>query len=360
MPESSSSPLSYQTTMPEYPDTSYDAYSRYYYGDYYGWAKAGGYLPIGGLNGKDTYTNWSNRLVNEYNAQVSAYNTWLSSGAGKRASALSGDYNPSYFEGNNPSMSGVQAEPMTSPFADMAQGVSGILNFFQALQGFKLVNAQIQNQVADKAVKTATADKIALQNQYQSIQNKWLDRLLGRKYQYMGYQADYQAQQVANMFYPMYEGFTMSPYTGMPYWLERQNLSMPYQKAVSDLEFRWAATDLAKAQSDMSKWTAREKKWYMDNLAEIEKDILNGKLTYQNGEVNFQKTAQRIRKASAIAGISLGVANTLIKGISLFTPAGRVFGSLGSLTSPSSGLPVSYPENGGLDFSGFGSFSPYE
>lgn len=361
MPNSSSSPLSYQTTAPEIPDTSYEAYKRAIGADgltYQGMPfNRAGIALWAHSAGKPSYDAWQSALMNTYNSQLSQYNTWLSTGEGIRKSAESGGYNPSYFDGGAASASPVDFQQGTesSGFSEMAQGISGIFQFASALQGLKMVSAQIAGQ--------------ELKNKAQEITNRYLDTTLQYKRDSLGYQTDRRQFELESMFYPrwskhpeLWKGGAFSPYGRQTYDLREADNSLEYQRAVADLDYLKAGKTLRDSQSALLDASKREKEWYIDNVLEIQKEILEHQRDILRGEYDFQKTEQRLRKAGVIAGIGVNVINAAVNAIRTFTPAGLLgaSGSPGSLSGKSWPIPLSYPDNGGLDFSGFGSYSPYE
>lgn len=356
MPNSSSSPLSYQTTMPEYPDVSYDTWLRHYWGNSYDMAQRAGWIPV--PTTKADYKTWRTNLLDDYNARMGAYNTWLSTGEGQRASAESGGYNASYFDGGSASASPLDFSADVTgptPFSNMAQGISGIFQFASALQGLKMVSAQIAGQ--------------ELKNKAQEITNKYLDTTLQYKRDSLGYQTDRRQFELESMFYPrwskhpeLWKGGAFSPYGRQTYDLREADNSLEYQRAVADLDYLKAGKTLRDSQSALLDASKREKEWYIDNVLEIQKEILEHQRDILKGEYDFQKTEQRLRKAGIVAGIGVNVINAAVNAIRTFTPAGLLgaSGSPGSLSGKSWPIPLSYPDNGGLDFSGFGSYSPYE
>ena len=104
---SSAKDISYQTEYPVKPDTSYQAYlhsiglgsAQETNVGIKKWFKTK-------FGSAPTYDQWKSDRMDSYNSDLSAYNTWLQSGAGIRASAESGDYNPNYFG------DGSQASPL--------------------------------------------------------------------------------------------------------------------------------------------------------------------------------------------------------------------------------------------------------
>ena len=352
MPEESSSPLSYQTTMPEYPDVSFDAYKRYFYGDNYAAMK--NYVPVA-VN-QETYKTWRTNQIDKWNADMSAYNTWLQSGAGIRASAESGGYNPSYFDGGSSSASGInpgEVSPSGNAFSDMAQGISGIFQFASALQGIKMMSSQIAGQ--------------ELKNKAQEINNQYLEGLLRGKVSALGLKNDRQQFEIEQLFYPrwshrpeLWAQGVFSPYGREVYDLRDAEKGLGYQSAVADLDYLRAGKELRKSQSALLNASERETTWYIENVQKFEAEILENQAKILAGEYDFQKTEQRLRKAGVIANIGVGVINSAVNAIKAFSAGGLLSSAGGSLSAPSWKSPLAFPENGGLDFSGFGSFSPYE
>ena len=267
-----SSPLSYQTTMPDPIDTSYQAYSKE--------MGTSGPRFIQSLatffSGKPSYQQWQNSKMNDYNMRMQAYNTWLSTGAGQRASAESGNYNPSYFGVGSPSASPVdyQIAPESSGFNEIAQGASGVLSLVQALQQYRLVASQIKGQ--------------ELKNDEQVITNTYLPALLLNRSNFLGYQAgnmkfnnellfgrrfglpafnpdeDLTSEERASM--PVLKQSGLFHYGGMDYDLSDVDKAFGYQEAASDIAYRNAATGLQNINAKVASLNAKEKQFYIDNI----------------------------------------------------------------------------------------------
>ena len=334
-------PLSYQTTMPEYPDVSYQA-----------WAKLYGNNDPSGLHndrashainawfkGNPDYKTWRTNELDQYNARMSAYNTWLSTGAGMKASAESGDYNPSYWQAGNASASPLnyeQVEP-SSGLSEMAQGVSGIIQFVQALQGMKLASEQIAGQ--------------ALKNQEQSIINEKLPAYLdarnrGQEFRssIFGYQGDALSLKNSAQLYQIYKNRpelwrngVFSPLGTMSYDLRDQEHSFGYQKAFQDIEFLRAGTKLRKEQAKMASWSAKDKKFYVTAIQQVYKDFLEQQLAFAKGQVSFQKTEQDLRRKAFNWKVGLDVANTAISAAKTVISAVKPFQFNSPGNSPSWG-----------------------
>ena len=259
MPENS--PLSYQTTMPDPIDISYQAYSKE--------------LGLSGPrfiqaiaawgSGKPSYEQWQTAKQNDYNQRLSAYNTWLSTGAGQRASALSGNYNPSYFGLGSASASPVdyQVAPEANGFNEIAQGASGLFDILQALKGFELTNAQIEGQQLD--------------NEHKRIENRILPALLLNRSNLYGYQAGgykfnneinlarrYGVPQI-NPKTGLLDGTVMN-FANMDYNLMDADKAFGYQQAVQDLTYRGAAEGLQRINAQVSALSAKEKNFYINEV----------------------------------------------------------------------------------------------
>lgn len=353
MPETNS-PLSYQTTMPEYPDVSYKAYQAET--GYSGQSRFDTW--IGNLwDGNASYDTWRTNLLDQYNAQLGAYNTWLETGEGIRASAESGGYNPSYFNGNAPSASPLSYQDVneSTGLSELGQGISGIFKFAQAFMQVKAMASQIAGQ--------------ELKNKAQDINNQYLGKLLGLKADNLTFQADKRQFDLEQLFYPrwstkpeLWKGGVFSPYGRGTYDLEGAERSLGYQRAVTDLDYLKAGKILRQSQNDLVKASKREKDWYFDNVNSVMLSMMQHSEKILKGEYDFQQTEQQLRKAGIIANISVGVINAAVNAIKAFMPG--VSSGLGSLAGGTLPGPTQFPSlgagNGGMDFSGFGSFSPYD
>lgn len=370
------SPLSYQTTMPEYPDLDYQTYLKtYLYKDSYDREKALAakfgheYVDHDWYNanrmwnefdawnsGKLGYNDWRTNQLDSYNGALGAYKIWLESGAGQRASAESGNYNPSYFEGaGSPSASPLSygQTSASSGFSEMAQGISGIFQFAQAIQSVRLMASQIAGQ--------------NLKNQAQKINNLFLERILSGRVSGQNLRNDRQQFELEQLFYPrwsnrpeLWKAGVFSPYGRETYDLRDAERGLGYQRAVADLDYLKAGKALRDSQSALMDASTREKKWYYDNVLKIEKEILENQNKILAGEYDFQKTEQRLRKAGIISNIGVGVINAAVNAVKAFSPAGLLGSGSGSLSAPSWKPPFSSPVQDGLDMSGFGSWSPFE
>lgn len=293
--------------MPEYPDVSYQAWASQYGRPGMSGTRLENALYAWGRN-YPSYENWRTNQLDDYNAKMSAYNTWLGTGAGIRASSESGDYNPSYFQaGSQASASPLNYENVDSGpgFNEMAQGISGIISFIAALQNMKLQSAQIRG--------------IDLKNQQQAIENQFLPTILSGRGSQLGYQNDWLNLRNTTELYSRYKDLpelwkngVFSPFGTMTYDLRGTDKGLQYQKAFQDIDFLKAGTALRSAQKEMTNWNAKEKKFYVESIQSIYKEFLDTQLGLAKGELSFQKLSQDLKKRAVNWGIGISTANTII------------------------------------------------
>lgn len=336
-----SSPLSYQTTMPDYPDVSYKAWVRNY-GLGNGVTLAGGdvgnnfgrlgHSVVAWVKGAPAYETWRTNLLDEYNAAMSAYNTWLNTGEGVRASAESGRYNPSYFSNGAASASPLNygSAPESSGFDEMAQGVSGIIQFAMALQSLRLQSAQIRG--------------IDLKNQRQAIENGLVGTIAKYKADKLGYEADWLNMRNTQELYSRYRSIpelwkngVFSPFGTMTYDLRNVDQGLGYQKAAQDLEFLRAGTFLRQQQKEMLGWNTKQQQFYFESMQDLERIILENQGKILKGQFDFQPIEQKLRKRAVNFGVGLGVVNAALNTAKLFIPGRGIISAPSSSGSPSWG-----------------------
>lgn len=317
----SSSPLSYQTTMPEYPDVSYENWASLYG---HGMNTRLGQGIAAWMNGHPDYNTWRTNELDSYNAAMSAYNTWLNSGAGIRASAESGNYNPSYFQGaGSPSASPLSYQDVApnSGLSEMAQGISGVFQFAQAIQSMRLLGEQVLSA--------------KLKNKSQDIQNKFLEDYLryrnrGNQFRsdYFGFQADRKQLELEALYARMFKNSpdlwhgvdqaVFSPNNRGVYDLRAASSGYDYTRQGLDLSLARSAFLLRDSQIQLTKASKRDKDWFYNNVFSIQKKILEHSAGFLKGQLDFQKTEQDLRKAGIIAGISVNVINAAVNAIKTF------------------------------------------
>lgn len=312
------SPQSYQTTMPEYPDVSYTSYMKG--------------LPVTTQLGADlfnfftgspNYQTWRQNKLDEYNAQESAYNAWASSPLGRRTQNEQAGYNSSYQSGATSQGSPLSYQDVNpgNGFAEMAQGIAGIVRFSQAMQGMKLASAQIAGQVA----KNKLVEQQALS---QAIQNKWLDQKLNFQTYGLGYSADWRRMQNEAEIQARYAGTgkgapwdlngVYAPYLGegrLEYFMNGVNKGFLYNRQNADLAFLRAGTQIRYQQKQLMNLDEKAKKFYVNTWQNLQKKYLEGQIQYLNGQVKWQPIEQELRQKAVNWGIGLQATNTVLNAI---------------------------------------------
>lgn len=311
----SDSPLSYQTSMPEYPDVSYQHWKETQTSNKFG-PRALAAVDAW-FQGNPNYSTWRTNQLDSYNAAMSAYNTWLQTGAGIAASAASGGYNKSYFDGGSSSASPLQYQDVNpgSGASEMAQGLSGLMSMLSGVQGLRMASEQIAGKALENEL---TGEKI---KQAQTT-NYWLNRTLGYKAYNLGYQADFRRMQNEAEIYSRLAGTNLGksdyfmdafgPGLSLMYDLNRVNKGFAYNRQNADLAFVRAGTALRQTQKEMTHWSAEQKKFYTQSIQTLEKALLDGQVKYLNGQIDWQPVEQQLRKQSIQWGIGLNAANTVI------------------------------------------------
>lgn len=307
------SPQSFQTTMPEYPDVSYQTWKSKY------GSQAGRLTDAltAWFNGDPNYETWRQNNLDDYNSKVSAYNAWASSPLGMRTQNEQAGYNASYSSGATSQGSPLSYQDVNpgNGFAEMAQGISGIFSFAQAIQGMKMLSEQIRGQQIKNGVTLQDLKS-------KEINNRYLDSLLSGKVTGMNFNNDKLQYDIEALFYPrwskypeLWKGGAFSPYGRGTYDLRDADLSFGYQRAFNDIQAIRSATRLRDQQTEIAKLDQKAKEFYNTNLLELQKQILDGQLKLINGQVDFQPIEQELRKKAVNWGIGLQATNTVINGI---------------------------------------------
>lgn len=370
MPESG---LSYQTTMPSYPDVTYQTYASQYGG---GRKTRLGQALNAWSQGHPNYETWRQNLLDEYNAGISAYNAWSSSPAGNRQQREEAGYNVNYDPGSVSSGSPLSYQDSNpgSGFSEMAQGVQGALSFADSILNFK---AKIASIALDAAMKKAQIKNLdaktqgtLTENLYKDpywtakvlglnignkwnpllnegrvnslrIANQWQPLMYGRQFDALGYQNDkIEMENAAELFSRGYRGSFVSG-SGSAYDLNNVGKGLGYQRGFQDIELVKVTRDLKKQEAEVAKFTAKEKEFYVSSIQDVYKEYLETQLGLAKGELTWQGTRQKIealdyqiREKAFKWHVGLGVANTTVNaiktGLSFLNPTSRLFNGLGS------------------------------
>lgn len=361
----SSSPLSYQTTMPEYPDVSYQRWASMYGGTGFGHHTRLGQALNAWWNNHPNYQTWRTNQLDSYNASLEAYNAYASSPEGNRAQREAAGYNVNYDPGTVSSASPLSYQDVNpgNGSTEIGEGLSGLLSLVSGIQGMKMMSQQIVGKATENAI---AEEKL----KGQQITNKWLDRMLGYKAFGLGYNADWRRMQNEAEVFSRLAGTNLGksdyvmdsfgPGLSLMYDLNRVGKGFSYNRQNADLAFLRAGTSLRNQQKDMLSWDTKQKKFYYECIQELEKALLEGQVKYQNGVVNWQPVEQKLRQQSIQWGIGLNAANTVISAAK--TVVGFI-NPLAGMTPTSVGwgnLPnQSHSYGGGFDRLNGDLYSPY-
>lgn len=334
-------PISPQTSYPVMPDTSLDAYY-----------KAMNY-PSGGVyrNGflrymrstfgpDESYNQWRERLLNNYNSDINAYNAYITSLAGQRAMAEASGYNPAWLDtASGGSASPLDYQNVPDPAEQIPDSIGSFLSSIRNAMGIasgaqEITSKSLQNDIlrATSRIKNAEAD---VAEEY--FRNR-KDRL--------GFLSDWQSllndSELAERYSDL--GDTVISYNGHDYVINRDTSNgFISQKQRAEIDYRKEAKELAAAQRALSGLSAKEKQYYIDHIQPLIKDYTEGKKTYQD-TVNayyeeMKKNEMNNRTANTVSRIFfglLGIASRVFLGtdITTFIP------ETGEVVSESSSRPT--------------------
>ena len=130
-----------------------------------------GYSPLGRTLGwwfnarkNRNYEQWKQNLLNQYDQDLAAWQTWLSSPTGQKTAYADAGYNTNYADPSSMSA----ASPIGSEYNEPEVAGQNIMSVFERI--FSTVQG-IQ-----------ALQKGALDIQHQEIENKWADKLLGTQH----------------------------------------------------------------------------------------------------------------------------------------------------------------------------------
>lgn len=327
---------SYQTTMPAYPDVSYDTYMNQAPMQ----TKFGRTL-FNFFTGSPSYDVWRQNLLDEYNAQVQHYNAYASSPQGNRAQLEAAGYNANYSP-NSVS----QASPLSfqdvrpdDGLQEVSQGIGGLLQLVNAVQGFKsmaagIVGKQLDNQVKQQQIEGLKIDNLWKDRLYQlrsvglGIENMYRPGIYQKKTLGLGYQADAvklrNETELSSRFGSFAPDSLFVGDHGDQYNLFGANKGLMYQKAVQDISSAKAAVRLRDAQTAFAKMNTREKEFVIEQIKPVYLNLLKEQLGILKQKNAFIPTEQDIYRKAFKWKVGLGTANTAISlvktGVGLFNP----------------------------------------
>ena len=308
--------ISTQTSYPISPDTSLGAYNREM-----GNASGFGSSSLARwfkthLGSHPSYQQWRAEKRDQYNADLEAYNSYITSLAGQKAQAEEAGFNPAWL-GSSPGggTSPLDYQQVSDPSdslpdaaGSMISGVGSLLNLVSAGQAIKTKSLQNDILGQELRIKQAEADAAP--------------EFFGSRAALQGFKADWQSLTNDTELFSRYEdlGDTVIAYNGHSYVLNRDtkkgNL---YQGARSAIELRSEQKKLASANYILAGMKQEEQRFYIDNIQPIMKE-------YWEGKKSYQETVNAIYEESKQNEMNNRTANNFIKVFAILANvASRIF-----------------------------------
>lgn len=304
--------VSTQQSYPVSPDTSFDAYKKY--------VESQGYRTNGISRWWNThfgdltsYENWRTEKRDQYNADLEAYNSYITSLVGQKAQAQEAGYNPAWL-GSNPGggTSPLDYQSVSDPseqIPDVAAGffsgtrsLLGLVSAAQAIKGQSIQNGIL---AANKRIKDAEADAAP--------------EFYGSRAALQGFKSDWQSLTNDAELFSRYEelGDTVISYNGHSYVINKDTKKGNiYQAGRSAIELRKEQKVLQHAQSILVGLKADEQRYFVNSIQPIMKEYWEGKKTYQD-------TVNTIYEETKKNEMNNRTANTYV----------RIFGMLANVAS---------------------------
>lgn len=299
-----------QTNYPTRPDTSMDAYY-----DEHGRTSPLSRSALGRffntfLGPDPTYNQWRNERLDKYNADLQAYNSYITSLAGQKVQALEAGYNPAWLDsasGGGTSPLDYQSAP--DPAEQVPDSISSLFGSVRTLLGVAsgaqdVASKHIQNDILRSNAQIKRAEAAVSVPYFRSRASR------------MGFLSDWQQIMNEDQLYGQFGdlGDQVVHYGNSDYVLDRfipNRLS--YQKGVSEIDFLKAGKDVRKAQKSLFDLKASEQKYFNDNIQPLIKEYTEGKKSYQD-TVNayyeeMKKNEMNNRTVNTISRIFFGLLN---------------------------------------------------
>lgn len=327
MPESV---ISSQTSYPESPDTSIKAYD----------AAMGNNRPNAisrwwnSFIGKNpTYNQWRTEQRDQYNAQLQAYNSYITSLVGQRAQAEEAGYNPAWL-GSDP---GGGASPLDYQNAqDPADSVPGDIingvNTFMSLAsgGLNLQAKALQNDILRNEVGKSASDAIIA-----GARAKYAGRYYGFQASRLGYLSDFARfinEGEINSRFQFTDSdesellFGSGELTNQYSVGKSTRKGFQYNKQYNELELRKAQKQWTKFKSQVASWDVSERKYYVDNIQPKLKELYEGKISVTEAQAELIR-AQKENVGNAAANRTANTVTRAVLGalslIAKFIPGGQ-------------------------------------
>lgn len=336
--------VSTQTSYPESPDTSLGAY--YNAMDYVGQGRSRNALArwFHSTFGSDpTYNQWRAEQRDQYNSQLQAYNSYITSLVGQKAQAEEAGYNPAWLGsdpggGTSPLDYQQSQDPGENPMGEIIQGINTFMSLASGAQSLR--RQHLQNVLLGQEINAAAWDNVI-----KSKQAKYADRFYGFRAFKLGFESDaakllFGSELNRRLQGSAFDGSSWyeqtAPGLGNSYEISPDvRNGFAYQDSFNENQIKKWTAEWRRYQSEFSRLTGEEKKYYNENIQPIMKDYWEGRKTYQDTVNSLyeeqKKNEMGNRTAATVTRIVLGIVN-LISRFTLGTSIIDVDAATGEIT----------------------------
>lgn len=298
-----------QTSYPVMPDTSLAAYQAAYRGTGSGIGRW--FNSFFGSN--PSYNQWRSNLLDQYNAQIKAYDSYLSSPLGTKESASEANWNPAWLSpSSGGSASPLEYQNAPDPADQTMQGIGGLLSSMSATLGFMLKAKELTSLSLDNDIKRS-------ESKIRSAQANYADKFYKSRADRLGFLSDWQNMLNEGELFSRYGNKpeyrdNMLHYGNSDYYLEGGiGEGLAYQKSKAEVDARKAQKYLYDAQEAFTNARTSEKEYYNEHILPILKDYYSQKLTYAEAVNDYYKKTRENemdnRTANTISKIFFGLLN---------------------------------------------------
>lgn len=341
--------ISSQTSYPDRPDTSLQAYNNAM-GHSRGLGQSAVARWFNSHFGNDpSYNQWRDEQLDKYNSDLAAYNSYITSLAGQKAQAVEAGYNPAWLGsdpggGTSPLQYQNSEDPSDNVAGDLMQGVNMFMSLASGVQNINKM--RLQNQLLGQEINNAALDNII-----KGQEARYAPRYYGFRASRLGYLSDFARFINEGEINSRFSG---SPADGGPILFGSGELTneydigrevrggFKYQSQYNELELLKAQKQWTKFKSQVASWDVSEKQYYVQSIQPLLKDLYEGKKDVQT----VQKELMEEQKKNVGNASDNRTANTVIRAvlgglsvIAKFIPGGQFipFDALEEWIDPSTG-----------------------
>lgn len=341
--------ISTQTSYPDSPDTSIQAYNNAM-GNSRGfgssalvrWFKTH-------LGSHPSYNQWRTEQWDQYNSELQAYNSYITSLAGQKAQAQEAGYNPAWL-GSDPGggTSPIDYQHAEDPADQVPNDLLNGVNTFMSLAagGLNLRAKFLQNAILRNEVGKSASDAIIA-----GARAKYAGRYYGFQASRLGYLSDWQRFVNEGEINERFRGtdsdesellFGDGDLTNSYSVGKSSRRGFQYNKQYNDLELLKARKQWTKFKSQVASWDVSEKKYYVEHIQPTLKDLNEGKISVTDAQAELIR-AQKENVGNAAANRTANTVTRAVLGalslIAKFIPGGQFipFDALEEWIDPSTG-----------------------